>query len=82
MIPVLQALCGAAHGPHPGGAEFQALAEAIDATERARGALRVRTENDDDAHRLVGAAIDCDAAEERAYAALRLALAQAYRSRP
>ena len=80
MIPLLQALCGTAHGPRPGGAEFQAFAEAIDATERARATLRRRTENDDEAHRLVGVAVDCDAAEQRAYDALRLALAQAYRS--
>ena len=57
-------------------------AEAVDATERARAALRRRTENDDEAHRLIDAAVDCDAAEDRAYDALRLALAQAYRSRP
>lgn len=82
MIAILETLHAAAHGPHPGRAEFQAWAEAVDATERARAALRLRTENDYAAHRLVGAAVDCDDAEQRAYAALRLALAQAYRSRP
>lgn len=80
MIPILEAIWEAADERHDG-EEFQAWIKTLDATERARAALRVRTENDDEAHRLVGAAIDCDAAEERAYAALRLALAQAYRSR-
>lgn len=82
MTPLLQALCGAAHGPHPGAAEFHDWSEAVDATERARAALRAYTENGPMVHHLVNVIVNCEAAEERAYAALRLALAKAYRSRP